>query len=64
MSHANVLKLKLCSFYFSFFNQICSHEAMQTLAQTAGEATEPTLTELMKTMYDGASARQLMYADT
>jgi len=37
---------------------------MQTLAgtvQNSGDGIDPTLTELMNTMYDGASARQLMY---
>lgn len=39
-----------------------SQEIMQTLAtvQNSGDASDPTMTEFMKTMYDGASARQLM----
>ncbi|WAR11787.1 EDC4-like protein [Mya arenaria] len=40
-----------------------SHEVLQTIsgmAQTSGDGTDPTLTELMKTMYDGNSARQLI----
>ncbi|KAL4234139.1 enhancer of mRNA decapping 4 [Mactra antiquata] len=40
-----------------------SHEIMQTLSgmvQNSGDATDPTLTEFMKTMYDGSSARQLI----
>ena len=44
-------------FYFS--NEIL--HSLPGMGQTAGETTDPTLTELMKTMYDGAAPRQLMY---
>lgn len=42
---------------------ICSHEILQTLSgmvQNSGDATDPTLTEFMRTMYDGTAPRQLM----
>ena len=53
-------KLKIIVVNLCFF---CSQDPLPTLSgmvQNSGDGTDPTLTELMKTMYDGASQRQLM----